>query len=325
MTFRKDKRQQITNNLNRSTMKKTFFLFAGLALFILKNQAQTVVDYDGNVYNTVSIGTQIWMKENLKVSHYNNGDVIPLVTDSSTWGSLSGGAYCYYNNDSITYSSTYGKLYNYYTVVDSRKLCPIGWSTPSNDDWLALATHLGGYNANTTGGKMKEAGTTHWLAPNTGATNSSGFTGLPGGFRRVDASFDRNGTSGLWWSRTSYSCGGWNWVLTNYDAKISTFGMPTNSGYSVRCLKDTTTQIIEIKSQDKIKIYPNPAIDIVYIDCSEKQNLKMQINSITGECVLQKELKNGTNEINIISFSKGLYIIKVTGADWTIRRKLIKN
>jgi uncharacterized protein (TIGR02145 family) len=305
-------------------MKKTILLFAGLAFFAFNNQAQTVIDYDGNVYNTVTIDTQVWMKENLKVSHYNNGDVIPLVTDSLLWGSLGGGAYCYYKNDPITYSSTYGKLYNFYTGLDSRKLCPAGWHVPTNDEWLALATYLGGYYDYSTGGKMKETGTTHWAPPNDGATNSSGFTGLPGGFRRGDASFGWNGTNGLWWSSTPYSCGGWDWVLTNYDATISTFGMPSNSGYSIRCISNFGAQVNEINYQDIIKIYPNPVIDKVYLDCSEERNLKMQVYNVVGECVLQRELKKNKNEIDISNLSKGVYIIKVSGADWTVQRKLIK-
>ena len=305
------------------TMKKIILLFAGLAFLSFKNQAQTVTDYDGNVYNIITIGTQEWIKENLEVSHYSNGAAIPLVTDSLIWGSLGSGAYCYYKNDPITYSSTYGKLYNYYTVIDSRNLCPVGWHVPSNDEWLTLATYLGGYSDPATGGKMKEIGTTHWAPPNDGATNTSNFTGLPGGFRRDNASFDWNGTYGFWWS-TTIICDPNAWSLRYMDATIANYGLPGKSGYSVRCIRDSTAQINEINYQDEIKIYPNPSIDRITIDCANKQPIKMQVYNMVGECVLQREFSNCTNEINVSSLSKGIYEIKLTGADWTVQRKLIK-
>ena len=124
---------------------------------------------------------QTWMLKNLDVDRYRNGDPIPKVTDPSIWTSLTTGAYCYYNNDSATYAATYGKLYNWYAVHDPRGLAPEGWHIPSDAEWATLETCLGG--SSVAGGKMKETGTTHWTAPNTDATNSSGFAGLPGGFR----------------------------------------------------------------------------------------------------------------------------------------------
>lgn len=138
----------------------------------------TVTDYDGNVYQTVLIGDQCWMMENLKVTHYRNGDPIPHVTDGVTWGNLTSGAYCNYNNDEGNVA-TYGRLYNWYAVDDSRNIAPAGWHVPSDAEWQTLVDYLGGDAV--AGGKMKEAGTTHWASPNTGATNESGFTALPGG------------------------------------------------------------------------------------------------------------------------------------------------
>src|ERR1035437_4904310 len=128
---------------------------------------------------SVTICTQSWMLKNLDVSTYRNGDLIPEVTDGSAWSALTAGAWCWYNNDSATNASTYGKLYNWYAVNDPRGLAPTGWHVPSDAEWTTLSTCLGG-NA-VAGGAMKETGTTHWTSPNTGATNSSGFTGLPGG------------------------------------------------------------------------------------------------------------------------------------------------
>lgn len=137
----------------------------------------TVTDIDGNVYNIVTIGTQVWMKENLKTTKYNDGVVIPNVTGQSQWDNLTSGAWCYYNNNS-SYNEKYGKLYNFYTV-SSEKLCPIGWHVPSGLEWKALLNYLGGEEI--AGGKMKS--TIDWKTPNVGANNSSGFTGYPAGER----------------------------------------------------------------------------------------------------------------------------------------------
>ncbi len=160
-------------------MEKALFLLVILALLSCRNQAQVVWDYDGNAYDTVMIGTQVWLKENLRVTHYNNGDLIPNITGNTEWAATATGARCYYNNDSASYDPVYGVLYNWYAVSDSRHLCPAGWHVSGNAEWQAAENYLGGDVI--AGGKMKEEGTLHWLSPNTGATNASRFTGLPGG------------------------------------------------------------------------------------------------------------------------------------------------
>jgi len=137
-------------------------------------------DIDGNVYNTITIGTQIWMKENLKTTKYNDGSSIPLVTDNTAWINLSTPGYCWYNNDAATYKSAYGAMYNWYTV-NTGKICPPNWHVPTDTQWETLITYLGGKII--AGGKMKETGTAHWTSPNIGATNETGFTALPGGYR----------------------------------------------------------------------------------------------------------------------------------------------
>jgi len=138
----------------------------------------TVTDIDGNLYNTVVIGTQTWMVENLKVTKFNDGTDIPNVTDETTWNNLNTPAFCWYEND-VTYKNPYGALYNWYSVNNS-KLCPTGWHVATKAEWDALISYLGGvYQAYV---KLKEAGSSHWLGTNTG-TNSYGFTALPGGYR----------------------------------------------------------------------------------------------------------------------------------------------
>jgi uncharacterized protein (TIGR02145 family) len=139
-----------------------------------------VTDYDGNVYPTVRIGTQLWMAKNLRTTRLKFGGTIQIVTDNTAWSNLTTPGYCWYNNDEAANKETYGALYNWYTIATTN-LCPAGWHVPTDDDWEVLTTYLGGYNI--AGDKLKEAGTAHWANPNTGATNETGFSALPGGSR----------------------------------------------------------------------------------------------------------------------------------------------
>jgi len=200
------------------------------------NTVNTVKDIDGNVYHTVTIGTQVWMVENLKVSKYRNGDPIPNITDTTEWYKLSTGAYCYYENNA-SYSSTYGKLYNWYAVKDSRNLAPEGWRVATDADWTILTDLLGiiGY----AGDKLKEKGIVHWNDPNTGATNETGFTALPGGERTSSGTFEFIGKTGFWWTSTEnntyYSYYRSMFNLYNYVNRVY---IPINYGLSVRCIKE---------------------------------------------------------------------------------------
>jgi uncharacterized protein (TIGR02145 family) len=201
---------------------------------------KTVTDIDGNVYHTVTIGTQVWLVENLKTTKYRNGDTISNVTDEIHWGSLTTGAYCNYLNDT-SYASTYGRLYNWYTVTDSRNIAPAGWHVPSNEEWTTLINFLGGDSV--AGGKLKETGTAHWLSPNKGATNETGFTALPGGLKLPNdpnLHFAGIGSDGSWWSlgKTDLTVP-WGIDIRSYesDARLME-NFPVNYGFSVRCLMD---------------------------------------------------------------------------------------
>ena len=190
----------------------------------------TVIDIDNNVYNIVKIGGQWWMAENLKSTKYNDGTIIPLVTNNTTWSNLASGAYCWYNNNS-SYENPYGKLYNWYTV-NTGKLCPAGWHVPSYSDWIMLTN-------NQTGGNLKESGTIHWLSPNAGADNLSGFSGLPGGYRGINADYFNIGTYGAWWSASEYSAtNARNFGLTNNSAGYELIWQYKYLGMSVRCIQD---------------------------------------------------------------------------------------
>jgi uncharacterized protein (TIGR02145 family) len=184
-----------------------------------------------------TICCQSWMTKNLDVATYRNGDPIPKVTDATAWGALTTGAYCYYNNDSATYAAIYGKLYNWYAVNDPRGLAPEGWHIPTDFDWTTLENCLGG--ASVAGGKMKTTGTTRWTTPNTGATNESGFAGLPGGYRNLIGSFSNVGNLGYWWSATeSLTTYAWARNLFYNDGTLNRSAIIKTSGSSVRCLRD---------------------------------------------------------------------------------------
>jgi len=303
-------------------MKRTILLFTVFAFFLNTNQSQTVTDYDGNVYNTLTIGTQVWLGENLKVTHYNNGDPIPNVTDSLAWDNLTTGACCWYDNDSVMYDSLYGKLYNWYAVHDSRKIAPEGWHVPSYPELTTLANYLGGENI--AGGKLKEAGTAHWNSPNTGATNETGFTGLPGGYR-YNGIFDGMGENLILLSSSQENSGyAWHRGLGYDNGSFGLGSGPMKYGFSVRCIRDFPTQTNEINDQERIQIYPNPAGDRIYIACSEKQDVKMRLYDLAGMCIREEYLKSAINSIDIRSLSKGIYIIKFTRSNLTVQRKLIK-
>ena len=195
----------------------------------------SITDIDGNTYKTVTIGTQTWMAENLKVTKYNDGIAIPNVTDNTAWRELTTGALCDYDNTPSN-SETYGKLYNWH-AVNTGKLCPTGWHVPSDAEWTELTDYLGG--TSDAGGKLKETGTTHWNSPNTGATNETGFTALPGGYRNFDGTFYGVGTYGFWWSATEGSAdSAWGRSMYYNGSYVGRDYNGKELGFSVRCLRD---------------------------------------------------------------------------------------
>jgi uncharacterized protein (TIGR02145 family) len=210
--------------------------YGGVVPFKTDASSNTVTDIDGNVYQIVTIGTQVWMVENLKVTHYRNGNEIPNVTVPTTWQGLTTGACCEYNND-INNVATYGRLYNWYSVNDSRNIAPAGWHVPSDEEWQILVDYLG--DSVVAGGKIKEIGTTHWVSPNTGATNESGFSGLPGGCRYSNGNFLYMGSYAYYWSSTEYnSDNAWDRYLGFNYSQVSHDCNYKQRGFSVRCVRD---------------------------------------------------------------------------------------
>jgi len=201
---------------------------------------QNITDIEGNTYKTVTIGSQIWMAENLKTSKYNDGTIIPNITDNTQWENNTTGAWSFYNNDDAN-NAKYGKLYNWYAVSSTtngnKNVCPTGWHVPTDAEWTVLTDYLGGESV--AGGKMKEVGTTSWYSPNTGATNESGFTGLPGGLRSFIGYYGYIGLVGYWWSSAEGSTvNAWYRDMGFAKGTAGSYNGDKRDGLSLRCLRD---------------------------------------------------------------------------------------
>jgi uncharacterized protein (TIGR02145 family) len=194
-----------------------------------------ITDIDGNIYKTIQIGNQLWMASNLNVSHYKNGESLPNISDKTVWDTLSTGAYCYYSNQD-SYSSIYGKLYNFYTVVDERNICPDGWHVPSDAEWTTLIDFLGDSIA---GPKLMDTNSNLWVATIITTKQNTGFNALPAGFRFFNNQFSGMGYSAFFWSSTdrSYNTAWFRLVKSDAENVVRDFAHH-NLGYSVRCLKD---------------------------------------------------------------------------------------
>ena len=194
----------------------------------------TVTDIDGNVYPVVTIGTQTWMAANLKTTKYRNGKSIPPVSDSVQWSLLKTPGYCNPLNSSDMVN-TYGRFYNWFAVTDTDNIAPAGWHVPTDAEWATLMNYLGSGG----GGSLKATGTTYWNSPNAGATNSTGFNGLPAGDRSYTGTFHYMGTYGCWWCTTeSSSTNAWEHVLSCNSSNVTRIEYSKGIGLSVRCIKD---------------------------------------------------------------------------------------
>jgi uncharacterized protein (TIGR02145 family) len=199
-----------------------------------KTFTTAIMDFEGNAYNTVTIGTQTWMVENLKATYYDVGIPLLNIIDNTDWATTEYQAYCWYNNDSL-YKNPYGALYNWY-AVDSRSVCPFGWHIPAAAEWDSLIDYLGGPSV--AGGKLKEIGITHWFSPNTGATNETGFTALPTGKRNSSGDFTDMGSVGTWWCYYFDPGKVYAYQISYDNASVVKYLDFKNMGFPVRCIKD---------------------------------------------------------------------------------------
>lgn len=193
---------------------------------------QTIDDLDGNTYNSVTIGSQVWLTENLKVTKYNDVSPIPLVTDNTTWNEMITSGFCWYNNDYETNKDTFGALYNWYAVY-TNNICPSGWHVPDLTEWNTLAEYLG----ENSGSKIRETVINQCGLDAIFTTNESGFSGLPGVWRTDYDTFSHFGDAGPWWTLTSDNpLSSWYFYVSGNDLTNSV--MVKNYGMSVRCIKD---------------------------------------------------------------------------------------
>ncbi len=307
-----------------NTLLKFNFVLIVIFLSRFSCNAQTISDIDGNIYPTITIGTQIWMQENLKTSHFNNGDLIPTTTltvpvDSSSiyqWA---------YNGDS-NYLQTYGRLYSWFAVISNKNICPLGWHVPSNLEFLDLSNFLGGDSI--AGAKLKENGTSNWLSTDTSVNNASLFTGLPGGFRGNPSGYTNIGTHALFWSSTPWASPAFQrayyyGLFANNNNFTKSVAL-ANCGLSVRCMKDFPLDIKEIPSINGMQIYPNPAKDKVNIVFKTAGQHQLFIYNMMGMLLLQQHLGDSNNLIDIHALESGLYILQVTEENQHAETILIK-
>jgi len=314
-------------------MKKIYFLILSFVTIISISKAQTVLP-------SVTIGTQIWATNNLDVTTYNDGTPIPQVTDPTAWSNLTTGAWCYYNNDSNN-NTVYGKLYNWYAVAGiydaasssnptlRKNLAPIGWHVPTDEEWSTLINFIdpnsngGGTYPNVAGGAMKEIGTTHWISPNAGATNSANFNGLPGGCRTQNGTFYYIGTDGIWWSLSeNATTSAWSRSLNYNGSSIVRGYNPKVGGSSIRCLSNQSLNLSNSKLI-QISIYPNPTNSLLHLSINDIIVVnKVTIVDITGKIVLEQTENLST--INVEKLAKGVYVLSAYAGDKKYQEKFLK-
>jgi uncharacterized protein (TIGR02145 family) len=304
-------------------MKIQFYLLITFSLLVFKIQAQIISDIDGNAYNTITIGSQVWMQENLRTTHLNNGQEIPTTTLTVNNDSTSIYHWAY-DDDSVNIN-TYGRLYTWFTV-NTNTLCPLGWHVPDYDEWIILGNFLGGDSI--AGAKMKEVGTEHWSSTDVSVNNISNFTGLPGGFRGNPYGFINLNTLGSFWSATLWSSDafprGYIFNLKSTNSILEESIAVGNCGLSVRCMKDITTDINNFHPKEIINIFPNPTTDKLNINFEKPGEKLVSIYDITGILIFETQLTNLNNSLNISSLSHGIYIIKIAGDGINVTKKMIK-
>lgn len=327
--------------------KKVVFLLFPLFIFGMTafSQDNTVSDIEGNVYKTVTLGSQKWMTENLKTTKYNDGSSIPLVADNTEWQNLENSnpdkeGFCFYENNIANYGGYYS-----YQVVKTNKLCPTGWHVPLNKDWQDFKTFLSdnNYSWSTESYNKKQtakslASTSGWkstdeysfrdgyVGTDQASNNKTGFTAVPAGHRKGDGSFSLIGEEARFACFLNYNDITNIYAALNYNSSElrATFQGSSGTGINVRCIEGSVTAINNINSIKGIRIFPNPVTDKLVINLADKQGLRIKVYNVVGDCVLQSDLTNGINSLDFSKLKKGIYLIHLTGADKTYQQKLIK-
>ena len=297
------------SNLIRFTTQVLIVHFLILSLI---SYSQTVTDIDGNIYNTVVIGDQTWLKQDMKALHYPDSTAIVDVL-------------AYNNDDSL--ANIYGRLYNWNAAMNNsteekaQGICPDEWHVPSIGEWATLSQYLGGDNV--AGGKMKEEGTEHWFAPNTGATNESGFSALPAG-EKYDNTFWLLGTAAVIWSssESTYSYAEYRY-LSHDDVKLGYYNYYKSYYYSVRCIKNETVSINN-NSNKGLLIYPNPADMVLNFDQNTTNDKTITIYNQQGKIVKNFTVYENKHTEDIHTLCSGIYLLKIENNGKIEYLKIIK-
>ena len=338
-------------------MKRLFFLFVllssqvfgqgGLGSVVLPGNATCeneyinvspcggvdTITYKGYTYDLVEIGGQCWFRENLKTTIYSDDSPIDYPgTDEVAWQNNTTGAYAWYDNDSIGYAPDYGALYSWHAVANPLGLCPVGWHIPTDCEWMYVEGTLGmstadqestGFRGTDEGGKLKESGTAHWDSSGAGVTNSSGFTGLPGGHRYAIGFFINISRSGGWWSSTESSTSdAWYRIMEDDRISVGRYNYAKTFGFSVRCLKGANiSSSKESINFRRINIYPNPVANYVVVEPEHPSTLTLY--NAQGQLLLTKDI-NHTHTLNTSHLSKGIYFLRAKSEKGVYSQKVIK-
>jgi len=301
----------------------------GEEIILTTYKPDAIQDIDGNFYNQITIGSQTWLEENLRVTRFTDGTPIENLSDSATWVNSTGPAYCWYDNDSDL-KDVYGALYNWNTVSDE-KLCPAGWHVPTDVEWLQLETYLGmdpaeaermdAWRGTTEGNKLKEEGTEHWYIPNSNENNESGFTALPAGWREGadEAKFSDIRQVASFWTSTEFLPSQVIFRgIDNLDGTIyRASGDPINAGLSVRCIRnDDASQVIILTEGWNILSFAASPADMSMASIVEPLIASMHFNKLQDESGRAVEHLSDPigwiNEIGQMSVTEG-YKIRVEG------------
>lgn len=288
-------------------MKSIITLFTFLFLVVFA-QAQ-VSDIDGNEYETVTIGNQEWFAENLKTSRLDDGTPIELITDNAAWTQARNPAMCWYDNDSSNYHPLYGRMYNGYVALQEN-ICPDGWKVPSTEEWDQMINYLGGsFEA---GGKLKQTGFEQWEAPNEGATNETGFTALPSGWRsNSDGQFNWIGQRAGWFVTMQGNDVAFRWVSWS-TASSGTGAIAPQVALAIRCMRSLGSSSLENKTVlSDIQVYPNPANNVISVVSPDNVTLKVTILNLMGQVILQENDIISQTTLDVSNLPNGLYIISL--------------
>ena len=278
-----------------------------------------VSDIDGNMYKTVVIDSMIWFAENLKVTRFQNGDSIPHVSDSASWSGLTGPGMCSYKNDTA-FDCPYGKLYNHHVARDPRNPCPSGWRVPSMTDLYDLIFFLDpnanaqqpGNQPNTAGGQLKSSGVAYYRPPNTGATNSSGFSAIPNGGRNPQGQFSlSNDAAASYWLSTTVGPGmGFflelaypqDWAVRN--AYFSGYGC------CIRCVTDASTLNLIDVEKVHFDVFPNPASETIQLNVNRSLvGKEYLLSDLAGRLIQKNRVLSEQTTLSIADLPSGMYLL----------------